>query len=148
MQLIKENIEKQRAVFKKDNYTIRKIWYNTPFEWLEEHCDMLDKVNPGYVKQIGYEEDHVWMDMQLVPGKLASTFTHTKEFVRKIDNFVKNHYEATNPYAHGDWVLSNIIIDGDSIEMIDWDNLGKHPSFFVKRKIKSDLKSAFGEMYE
>ena len=63
-------------------------------------------------------------------------------------DYVNKQYQTTMPYAHGDWVLINIIIDGDIIEMIDWDNLGKHPKFFVKRKIKSDLKSAFGGLYD
>ena len=148
MELIKENLEKQRAVYRKDEDTVRKIWYNRPFEWLDEHCWMLDQVNPGYAKKIGWEEDHVWMDMRFIEGRLASTFPHTTDFVYKIMDYVNKQYQTTMPYAHGDWVLSNIIINGDIIEMIDWDNLGKHPKFFVKRKIKSDLKSAFGGLYD
>ena len=148
MELIKENIEKQRAVYRKDKDTIRKIWYNTPFEWMEEHRAMLDILNPDYVKDIGWNKDHVWMDMKLIPGTPASQFPHTKEFVKRIRNYVNEQYNSTKPYAHGDWVLSNIIINDNELHMIDWDNLGKHPNFFVKRKIKRDLKSAFGELYE
>lgn len=147
MELIKENIEKQRAVYRKDEDTIRKIWYNRPFEWMDEHCWMLDQVNPGYAKKIGWEEDHVWMDMKYIHGTPAGTFPHTKEFVKKIHDYVNEQYKSTKPYAHGDWVLSNIIINDEGMHMIDWDNLGKHPSFFVNRKIKSDLKSAFGDLY-
>jgi len=43
--------------------------------------------------------------------------------------------------------LSNIIINGDKMTMIDWDNLGSYPIDQVYKKLASDLKSAFGELY-
>lgn len=150
MELIQENIAKQRKVYKKDNNTVRKIWYNTPgknFGWLEEQSDMIEKVNPGYVKEIGYEEDNVWMDMQLIPGTVANKFDHSKDFILKMHNFAKNHYQETKPYAHGDWVTSNIIIDGDTIKMVDWDGIGKYPDKFVNKKIIKDLKKAKKRYY-
>ena len=47
---------------------------------------------------------------------------------------------------HGDWVLSNIVIqpDGNMI-MIDWDNLGLYREEEYMDKLHSDLISAFGE---
>ena len=148
MELIKENREKQRAVFLKNETIIHKIWYDKDFAWADNHVYELEKVNPGYALQFDYDIDHVWIDFKRVAGVPASSFQHTESFIKMIHNFCHDHYKKTQPYAHGDWVLSNIIIDGDVIEMIDWDNLGKHPSFFVRRKIKSDLKSAFGGLYD
>jgi tRNA A-37 threonylcarbamoyl transferase component Bud32 len=48
---------------------------------------------------------------------------------------------------HGDWTLSNIIINGDTMTMVDWDNLGSYPVDQVYKKLQSDLKSAFGDLY-
>ena len=48
---------------------------------------------------------------------------------------------------HGDWTLSNMIINKDKITMVDWDNLGIYPIDQVYKKMTADLKSAFGELY-
>jgi len=45
-------------------------------------------------------------------------------------------------------VLSNILIDGDNMYLIDWDNVGLHEPLDIHKKLDSDLRSAFGEKYD
>jgi RIO-like serine/threonine protein kinase len=78
----------------------------------------------------------------------ANTFPHTKEFIDKIYNFCINNINTTSPYAHGDWVLSNILIDDDDIHIIDWDNVGIYSPTEILEKLHSDLKSAFGDKFD
>jgi aminoglycoside phosphotransferase len=149
MELIKENREKHRAVFLKNETTIHKIWYNKDFAWADNHVYELEKVNPGYALQFDYDIDHAWIDFKRVEGVPASNFQHTESFIKMIHNFCHDHYKKTQPYAHGDWVLSNIMIDDQyNIEMVDWDNLQVREPEDVCAKIYSDLKSAFGDRYD
>lgn len=144
MDLIKENKEKKRAVFLKDSDTVRKFWYDKEPGWIYQHADTLKKVQPGYVKAVGEN----YIDFTRYVGIPASKLKHTKEFVKEITNFCVNQIQDTTPYAHGDWVLSNIIINGNKIEMCDWDNVDKYPKEEVLEKMRSDLKSAFGDKFD
>lgn len=149
MVLIKENKEKQRAVYKlEDRY--RKVWYFVNEEWLDDHIEMLKEVNPGYVLNYGInvDTDSMFVEYKIISGVPANMFEHTEEFINKIYNFCIDSINSTAPYAHGDWVLSNIIIDGDALQLVDWDNLGVYPAELVLEKIGSDLKSAFGGKFD
>jgi len=142
MKLIRQNTEKNRAVyFCGDLY--KKIWYNVDSAWIEKHVSDLNKLLPGYV--LGYGSN--WIDFKIVEGMPASEFPHTKEFVKRIYDFCIKQISETAPLFHGDWTLSNMIIDGDKITMVDWDNLGSYPIDEVYVKLNSDLKSAFGDLY-
>ena len=147
MDLIKENKQKKRAVYKTD-VGYRKVWYVKDIVWLKKHIELLNEYVPNYVLDYGYNEKTMWLDLNCIPGVPASTFEHTKEFVEKIYKFCLQNIEQTQPYAHGDWVLSNIIIDGDNIKMCDWDNLNLWPKSDIKKKLHSDLKSAFGDKFD
>jgi RIO-like serine/threonine protein kinase len=144
MELVKVNKEKARRVYKLEN-CYKKVWHYIDKEWLEWHVDVLDNIMPDYVQSHGIEDGNMYICFNIVPGKPASEFEHTPEFVDKIYNFCVNNIKETSPYAHGDWVLSNIIIDGDNMYMIDWDNVGIYNPKEVITKLNSDLKSAFGD---
>lgn len=146
MELIKENKEKHRAVFKLNNTTIRKHWYNNSSEWLEDHVKILNQIFPGYVVNYGsLIPGGVYADFKKIEGVSASTFPHTDEFVERIYNFCLENIKSTSPYVHGDWVLSNIIINGNEIKMCDWDNVSIRTDAEVSKKLEKDLISAFGE---
>ena len=146
MELIKENTIKNRKVYRSNNF-IRKYWLDKDLQWLENHVSLLDKINPNYVLKSGLDELGVYMDMKIVPGIQADKFLHTEDFVKRIYSFCLHNIEETQPYVHGDWTLSNMIIEDDRIVMIDWDNIGIYPKDEVLKKLKSDLISAFGELY-
>ena len=152
MELIKENKEKKRAVYKlADRY--RKVWYvnpdSAPFaETLAEHLELLDQFVPGYVLDYGYTTESIYVDYKKIPGTLASKFPHTEDFIKKIYNFCLDNINKTSPYAHGDWVLSNMLIDGDNITLIDWDNLGVYDAKDVLEKLNTDLRSSFGPKFD
>lgn len=144
MELIKSNKEKHRAVYKMADGLIRKYWYLRTFSWLQKHVNTLNQVIPGYVVNYGENELGVWLDTKCLPGIRADKFEHTTEFMIKIYDFCLSNLEETYPYAHGDWVLSNIFIDGDNIYLCDWDNIGIYQEDEVKEKMIKDLVSAFG----
>lgn len=142
MNLIRYNNEKHRAVyFCGDHY--KKIWHTVDSSWVENHVRELDLLLPGYV--IAHGDN--WINFKIVEGTPASEFPHTKEFVELIHNFCKRQILETAPLFHGDWTLSNMIINKDKITMVDWDNLGIYPIDQVYKKMTADLKSAFGELY-
>jgi hypothetical protein len=142
MKLIRENKEKQRTTyFCGDRY--KKVWENSTPEWVIHHVQLLDKHVPGYVLNFGNN----WIDYAVIPGVLASTFPHTPEFIKKIYKFCLDSIVETSPYVHGDWALSNMLVDGNIIRMCDWDNLGVYPMDEVKAKLIADLTDAFGKEF-
>lgn len=147
MDLIRENKQKKRAVFKVGNY-FKKVWYVKDMKWLSDHINLLNEYVPGYVKAHGWEEDCMWILFNPIPGVPASELEHTPEFVSKVYKFCLENIKQTAPYAHGDWVLSNIIVNGDKMSMCDWDNLNLWPKNDIKKKLHRDLKSAFGEKFD
>lgn len=147
MELIKENIEKQRKVYKGNGF-YRKEWSFENKEYYDEHIDIMEELRPGYILNSGCANGKMFVELKEVPGVPASKFEHTSEFIIKIYNYCLKNIEETQPYAHGDWVLSNIIIDGDKIEMVDWDNVSVYQPTVVLDKLHSDLRSAFGEKFD
>lgn len=140
MELVRKNIEKHRETyFCGDHY--KKIWMACDPDWIIDHVMILDTIVPGYVLDYGTN----WINFNVVPGTPASEFEHTEEFIQKIKNFCFAQIESTAPWYHGDWTLSNIIINDQNIQMVDWDNVGKYSLEEVHNKLNADLKSAFGE---
>jgi RIO-like serine/threonine protein kinase len=97
---------------------------------------------PGYV--LGYGTDYI--EYKIVEGTTANRSEHTDEFINKIYKFCLENIRSTRPWVHGDWTLSNIVIQPDGhMIMIDWDNLGMYREEDYMNKLHSDLISAFGE---
>ena len=142
MILIRHNREKHRSVYFCETH-YRKIWDNIDPGWITAHVADLNRIFPGYVLNNG----HDWIDFKIVSGTPASQLPHTPDFVERIHSFCLSQIEETTPWYHGDWTLSNMIVDGDTITMIDWDNLGCYPKEEVYTKLNLDLKSAFGDLY-
>jgi len=147
MELIKTNKEKQRRVYKGNGF-YRKEWSFENKDYYDEHIDITEEIRPGHILNSGCSDGKMFVDVKEVPGVPANTFEHTDEFITKIYNFCLENIEETQPYAHGDWVLSNIIIDGDNMEMVDWDNVGVYQPTVVIDKLHSDLRSAFGKRFD
>lgn len=140
MELVKENKAKGRKVyFCGDRY--RKVWENK-IDWIYSHVKILNRVTPDYV--IDYGNDYI--DYKVIEGITANTVEHTDKFINKIYNFCLENIKATKPWVHGDWVLSNIIIQpDDTMILIDWDNVGIYREEEYLSKLHTDLISAFGE---
>ena len=147
MELVKTNKEKQRRVLKGHGF-YRKEWSFENLDYFEEHLDIMEEIRPNYILNSGCGNGVMFLDIKEIPGTPASKFEHTDEFIKKIYSFCLKNIQETQPYAHGDWVLSNIIIDGDKIEMVDWDNVGIYQPSVVLDKMHSDLRSAFGKRFD
>lgn len=151
MDLIKDNKENSRQVWKFPDF-YRKTWqckpeHNPDEAALEEHLDILEKLMPGFVITHGVTTESLYIDYKIIPGIPANTFPITEQFIDKIYNFCINHINYTSPYAHGDWQLSNILIDGNNIQIVDWDNVGIYSPQEIIEKLHSDLKSSFGDKF-
>lgn len=146
MELLKENFIKKRSVYKADNF-IRKYWHDKTLRWVKNHALRVALMVPDYIIDVGEDCSGVYMDMYIVPGVSANMFEHTDEFIKRIYKFCLANIEETKPFAHGDWTLSNMIIDGDKITMIDWDNVGVYPKSEIMKKLRSDMISQFGDRF-
>lgn len=142
MELVRQNTEKRRSVFFNGTNYI-KIWDEDKEQWIVEHVRLLKEILPGYVADYGKN----WISYNIISGVPASTFNHTPEFVKLIRDFCLENIKQTAPYVHGDWSLSNILIDGDVIRMCDWDNIGIYNMEEVNKKLDFDLRNAFGDLY-
>ena len=142
MELIKENLEKKRRVyFCGDRY--RKVWEDKA-DWIYTHVKILERVVPGYV--LGYNNDYI--EYAVIDGIVADSMEHTDEFIKQVYAFCLENIAATKPWVHGDWVLSNIIVQPDGrMAMIDWDNLGMYRETDYMKKLHRDLHSAFGDKF-
>ena len=146
MILVKNNIQKKRQTWKSENF-YRKVWFIKDPVWLNFHVGLLNKVIPDYVLDYGIDDEKMWIDYKIIEGIPASTFEHTDQFIRRIYEFCLDNIQKTKPYVHGDWVLSNIIINNDHIQMCDWDNVNIYPIDEVMKKLHKDMLSAFGERF-
>ena len=63
-----------------------------------------------------------------------------KSLLKKLRNLVLGDYRSKR--------LSNIIVDGENMYMVDWDNVGIYPTVQIYEKLKSDLQSAFGDLFD
>ena len=143
MILVKENTVKQRKVYYTGHSYI-KVWDNKSTEWVKEHARILDIVVPNYVISSGDS----YIEYKVVEGKTANTFEHTDKFIDDIYKFCVTQIETTLPFVHGDWVLSNIVINDNNMTMIDWDNVGIYPKVDAYDKLHKDLYSQFGERFK
>lgn len=146
MVLIKEQKQKKRQVWKLDD-GYKKVWLFNDIGWLDHHVSLINQVFPGHIREHGCSDNDMWMITNTIPGIPASQFPHTDEFIRKIYNFCVEHIHSTAPYTHGDWSLSNIIIDGDNIQMCDWDNYNLWSLKDAMMKMRMDLRTCFGEKF-
>lgn len=146
MKLLRKNIDKQREVYLLDN-CIRKVWNISKKDWVLAHFTLLEERLPGYAIGTGTNDNCIWIDYNILEGTLASTFKHSPEFINRIYNFCIKNIEDTYPYAHGDWSLSNMLINGDAINMCDWDNLGIYSKEQVYKKLHQDLFDSFGDAF-
>jgi hypothetical protein len=147
MVLIKSTPDKNRSVFEL-NDCYRKIWNFKDVQRLEKHVSIMKGIWPDYILRYGWTDDSMWLDVKKIEGTLASKLEHTDEFIKKVYSFCLKNIKRTSPYAHYDWVLSNIIVNGDEMFLIDWDNVGIYTYQDVHNKLISDLKSAFGDKFD
>ena len=148
MELIKVNPDKHRSVYRLDSGIIRKYWHLESSEWITSHVTLLNKIVPGYIIDSGKDNLGVWIDVTPLSGIAANNIIHTDEFIIKIYNSCLKNITETAPYVHGDWVLSNMFVDGDNVKFCDWDNVGIYPKEEVMNKLFKDLESAFGKRFK
>jgi len=147
MKLVKENKVKKRAVFYDGTYYY-KTWYFYDAKWFDQHIKLLNLYIPEILNDWILKSNSMTIVMNEIKGTLANTFIHDQAFFNKIYTACLQNIKETRPYAHGDWVLSNIIINkNDEIKFIDWDNINLFQEIAISKKMEFDLKSAFGENY-
>lgn len=143
MKLIRDNLEKHRKIYYCEN-RYHKVWNDgRSLDWIKDHVQLLEKIVPGYVLDYG----DCWIEYAIIPGTPVSQLSHTPELIKKVYNFCLDNILETYPYVHGDWALSNMLIEDGIIRMCDWDNLGIYPMSEVIEKLHADLTSSFGKSF-
>ena len=107
---------------------------------VDEHIELVNTFFPGYILDYKVYKGSIWIDYKIIKGVPASEiFPKTPEFIKKIYRFCVDHYKKTAPYAHGDWILENIMIDGDNFKLIDWDHLDIYTEQEAFKRIYNDI---------
>ena len=125
--IYQENTKHNRKIIRlEDRY--RKIWYgDNPQEKLgtknlNEHVRLLNKFMPGYILDYGLSDKVMVIDYKILPGKRLGDIGYDDEQKQNIYDYCSSHIVSTWPYAYFEWNPWNILIDGDSLYLIDWDN--------------------------
>ena len=120
------NFISQRKVIRlEDRY--RKIWYgDNPQKKLgtknlNEHIRLVNEYNPGYILDYDLNEKEMVIDYKILPGIELVKINYNNDFKKKVYDYCLSHILSTWPYAYFDWKPMNILIDGDSMHLIDWD---------------------------
>lgn len=143
MDLLKRNMEKKREVYTTEN-SVFKYWYNRDSNWMREHSQILDRIYPGYLLDCGFTAHYCWAEYKKLPGKTAHEVEHTDALIHDLITFCLNQNKELAPYSHGDWVLSNILVDGDDFYICDWDVAGLYDTSYILSKIYNDLYNTLG----
>lgn len=148
MELVKTNNFKKRSVFY-DGKFYYKVWHFNDISWLQNHVSLLKEYAPNLVVDYYSDKNSMTLVMNKIIGRPANTYAHTTEFIDFIYNACIKNINETGPYKHGDWVLSNMIVDKDNnVQFIDWDNINVFGHNGAIKKLHFDLESAFGENFK
>jgi RIO-like serine/threonine protein kinase len=147
MILLRENKLKKREVWKLDS-CIQKKWYARDIEWIENHVNILNVLIPDYVISYGKKDNCVYINFKILQGIPVNELPFSEGLMFKVYEFCLENIRNTSPYVHGDWALSNMLLDNNKITLCDWDNVGIYPKNKVIAKLNSDLSSAFGSFFK
>lgn len=114
---------------------------------INQHIDIVNNFFPEYIIGSKVLKKSMWIDYNTLPGISANKFEHTEEFIKKIKNFCIDNINKTKPYAHFDWHLGNIIINGDDMYLIDWDNIREYTDTEIDERFELCMKRNFGDKY-
>jgi len=143
-----ENTIYNRKIIRlEDRY--RKIWYGENPQQklgtqnLVEHVRLLNKFNPGYILDYDLNEKEMIIDYKIVPGFELDKINYDDELREKVYDYCLQHLLYTWPYAFLSWAPWNILIDGDSINLIDWDRFSYVSSNYTLENMINLLDNRF-----
>ncbi len=125
--------------------TYRRVWMAELETRLVKHVYIMNQIRPGYILDYGVRPEGIFLEVKLVPGVPAQDLKLTDDFRQRILEFCLDNIRSTQPYAHGDWHLSNILVNGSDMDIVDWDTVGTYSSREVHAKLTKDLQSYFGQ---
>ena len=135
-------------VFKlKDRY--RKEWQDLKHtvyfvgNTLDQHILLLDKFMPGYVLDYDFTKNGFFIDYKILPG-IPLELCNYQAIKEDVINICIEHLKTTWPYAHYDWSKSNILVDNDSVHLIDWDNIQDYSKDFTLEAMINRLIKKIG----
>lgn len=145
--LVKSNISRKREVWLlNDRY--RKIWRYLRLDLLTRHVRLVNLAFPGYIIDHGYDQEHMWVDYRIIEGVRVDTLLLDDEKILKIYNFCLKNIRETAPFYHGDWNLSNIIVNEDNFTLVDWDTINTDTEDKMLIKMHFDLRSSIGSRFD
>lgn len=147
MILVKENIIKQRSVYKLDD-RIRKVYGGITLEHVKEHAAIMEKVYPNYIINYGKCSEGVFLECKILPGIPCNQIEFTLDNISKVYNFCLRNICFTYPYMHMDWAPSNILCDGENFYMVDWDNVCIQSPKIALDELDIDMKECYGSKFD
>lgn len=147
MLLIKSDIPRKREVWLlNDRY--RKIWRYSRPDLLFRHVKLINLAFPGFIIDHGHDKQNMWVDYRIIEGIRADRILLDDEKILKIYNFCLENIRETAPFYHGDWNLSNIIVNDGNLTLIDWDTINTDTEDEMMIKMHFDLRSSIGPKFD
>jgi len=120
-------------------------WQNLTYSKLIDQIELIRRVDSAYILGHGENIKVFWIKMRIIEGQSCYHYKWDSFFVKKIVNFIINHYESFYPIYHGDPSLGNIIMsEENTLEYIDYDNIQKNENKIqVLKHIESKCIKSF-----
>jgi len=145
-----------RQVYHCGDY-IYKEWFkqapqqNLTYSKLIDRIELIRRVDSTYILGHGENTKVFWIKMRIIEGQSCCRYFDSISrkrdsfFVKKIVNFIMNHYESFYPIYHGDPALANIIMsEENTLHYIYYDNIQKNENKIqVLKHIESKCIEAF-----
>ena len=147
MNIIKSNISKQRIVYRLSD-RIRKVYGNVTIDQIRAHVMIMDLVCPGYILDYGICDRNVFLECIIVDGVACSTLEHTLDTISKVYSYCIQNMCETYPYMHMDWAPSNILYDGKTFNMVDWDNIAIVDINQALAELDIDMRECYGSQFD
>jgi len=123
----------------------KQPWQNLTYSKLIDQIELIRRVDSTYILGHGENTKVFWIKMRIIEGQSGWHCKWDSFFVKKIVNFIINHYKSFYPIYHGDPALSNIIMSEENTpQYIDYDNIQKNENKIqVLKHIESKCIEAF-----
>jgi hypothetical protein len=148
--IFKPPVSRHRRVYHGGDH-IYKEWYKPKYNYDKLHniVELIKQVEPSYILEYGEDEKSVWAKIKLIEGTSGFKRKWNSKFIKKIVNFIVNHYKSFYPIYHGDPSLANILITNDgTLQYIDYDDIAvRTDKMNVLLHIQKKCVEGFGEKH-
>ena len=127
-------------------------------EWYKEHCRLMDKYYPGFILSRSCSGNRIILEYKEIEGNRicgdedwepTEPIDWSYRRIHKLYRWILSEVDKTWPYTHGDWALTNILVQSNGeFKMVDFDtfsNTSLPTMDHVINQIHTDLIKGFGK---